>query len=176
MGETHYTRTVCHARFQYVRVFCESTRAKRQCERALVCFFAESCAILQTCCGKIRPSRFRHPDGISITRVASWHGLPREKHCRCRDKMHGVICCFSAVEPPSPEASRILPARMKSPWRRQRLSPSRPHVCADKCCPLAVSRNDFCAPNIVAISVLAPRMEEAVRSVFEVFSLFNVRM
>ena len=57
---------------------------------------------------------------------------------------------------------------MKSPWRRQRLSPSRPHVYADKCCPLAVSNVDFCAPNIVAFSVLAPRMEEPVRSVFEV--------
>ena len=105
-----------------------------------------------------------------------WHGLPREKHCRCRDKMHGVICCISAVELPSPEASRILPARMKSPWRRQLLSPSRPHVCADRSCLLAMTDMDFCAPNIVAISVLAPRMEEAVRSVFEVFSLFNVRV
>ena len=57
---------------------------------------------------------------------------------------------------------------MKSPWRRQRLSPSRPHVYADKCCPLAASNIDFCAPNIVAISVLVPRMEEPVRSVFEV--------
>ena len=59
---------------------------------------------------------------------------------------------------------------MKSPWRRQRLSPSRPHVCADRSCPLAMTDMDFCVANIVAISVLAPRMEEAVRSVFEVLT------
>ena len=44
----------------------------------------------------------------------------------------------------------------------------RPHVYKDKCCSLAVSNIDFCAPNIVAISVHVPRMEGAVRLVFEV--------
>ena len=57
---------------------------------------------------------------------------------------------------------------MKSPWRRQRLSPSRPHVCADRSCPLAMTDMDFCVANIIATPVLGPRMEEALRWVFEV--------
>ena len=59
---------------------------------------------------------------------------------------------------------------MKSPWRRQRLSPSRPHACADRSCLLAVTDMDFCVANIVAIPVLGPRMEEALRWVFEVLT------
>ena len=43
----------CHARFPYMRIFCGLTLAKRQCEGALVHFFADSRVFLQTGCGKI---------------------------------------------------------------------------------------------------------------------------
>ena len=75
-----------------------------------------------------------------------------------------LFCCGASVAGSIPNSS----SEDEVPWRRQRLSPSRPHVCADKCCPLAVSRNDFCAPNIVAVPVLVPRMKEAVRSLFAI--------
>ena len=53
LREVHCTRTGCHARFPCARVFCELTRTKRQCERALVHFFADSSVFLQTYCEKI---------------------------------------------------------------------------------------------------------------------------
>ena len=42
-------------------------------------------------------------------------------------------------------------------------------VCRQKC-PLATIDMDFCVANIVAIPVLGPRMEEALRWVFEVLT------
>ena len=69
LREVHCTRRGCHTRFPCVRVFCELTRTKIQCERELVRFFADSCVFLQT--GLLHPKKVpimgEHPRFFAVS-------------------------------------------------------------------------------------------------------------